>query len=130
MVTCSADDAGQILTISYSGHVTPVQMGECLEVIRERMQHVRDGFIVLADLTNLEAMDDTCATALGEIMEWCSAKGMTASVRVIPDPTKDIGFNLIALFHYQKPVRTFTFPSLAEAMKCLIAEFPSLSTAT
>jgi anti-anti-sigma regulatory factor len=125
MVSCSADDAGQILTISHSGHVTRGQVEACLKSTQDSMEHLRPGFVLLGDLTNLESMDDTCATALGAIMELCSSRGVTAIVRVIPDPSKDIGFNLISLFHFQKPVRTYECRNLAEAMKYLLAEFPS-----
>jgi len=123
MVSCNADDAGQILTISYGRRVNSSQVEECLRSI-ERMGHLQRGFVLLSDLTQLESMDEDCATPLGAIMELCSSRGISAIVRVIPDPSKDIGFNLIALFHFQKPVRTYTCPNLAEAMKYLLAEFP------
>jgi anti-anti-sigma regulatory factor len=124
MVSCSADDAGQILTISYGRHVTSSEMEECLKSIAA-MDHLQPGFVLLSDLTQLETMDGDCATTLGAIMELCSAKGITAIVRVIPDPSKDIGFNLISLFHFQKPVRTYESPNLAEAMKHVLVEYPS-----
>ena len=54
---------------------------------------------------------------------------MAVAVWVIPDPSKDIGLNLIARFHCWQPVRTHTRSNLAEAMKCLLAEFPDLAAA-
>jgi len=129
MVTCSLDAAGLILTVSYSHHVTPDEVQVCFRTIRNQMHHLQRGFVMLSDLTTLESMDEACATPLGAIMELCSSRGMAATVRVIPDPSKDIGFNLISLFHFQRPVRTHTHPNLAEAMKCLLAEFPDLAAA-
>jgi hypothetical protein len=40
-------------------------------------------------------------------------------VRVIPDPQKDIGLNILSLFHYRRRVRIVTCKTLAEAMKAL-----------
>jgi hypothetical protein len=40
-------------------------------------------------------------------------------VRVIPDPQKDIGMQIMSLFHYDRRVRIVTCESLAEAMKVL-----------
>jgi hypothetical protein len=45
--------------------------------------------------------------------------GMELIVRVIPDPAKDIGFNLISRFHYHHRPRTATFKTLAEAATLL-----------
>jgi hypothetical protein len=47
---------------------------------------------------------------------------MLTVVRVIPDPNKDIGFDLISRFHHDPPVKTQTHESLAEAIKSLLTE--------
>ena len=44
---------------------------------------------------------------------------MLSVVQVIPDPSKDIGFDLISRFHHDPPVKTQTYESLAEAIKGL-----------
>jgi hypothetical protein len=83
------------------------------------MDRLKSGFLLLTDLSNLESMDASCAPALGAVMDLCSAKGMLNEVRVIPEPSKDIGFVLISRFHHNPPVKTQTFQSLAEAIKHL-----------
>ena len=40
-------------------------------------------------------------------------------VRVIPDPYKDIGLNIVSLFHYPRRVRIVTCETLEEAMRAL-----------
>jgi hypothetical protein len=40
-------------------------------------------------------------------------------VRVIPDPHKDIGLNIMSLFHYRRRVRIITCETLAEALRSL-----------
>jgi hypothetical protein len=86
------------------------------------MDNLQPGFLLLTDLSNLESMDASCAPELGAIMDLCSSKGMSTVVQVIPDPNKDIGFDLIACFHHDPPVKTQTHASLAEAIKSLHTE--------
>jgi hypothetical protein len=40
-------------------------------------------------------------------------------VRVIPDPRKDIGLNMLSLFHYRRGIRIVTCMTLEEATKTL-----------
>jgi len=122
MVSCSVDDCGEILTITYMDAVEPDQVELCRRAIRDKMQHLKPGFALLIDLTNMESMDQECAQVLGATIELCSSREMAVAVWVIPDPRKDIGLNLIARFHCWTPVRTHTRHNLAEAMKCLMLE--------
>jgi hypothetical protein len=110
------------LTLNYSGHVDELEMGRCLESVRNFLPHLQSGFLLFSDLTHLDSMDLECAHDIGELMEICSEKGLSAVVRVIPDPTKDIGLNLISLFHYHGPVRVRTHENMAEAINDLVTE--------
>ena len=127
MVSCCADESGQILAISCRSHVT----ADCVEggrrAIRDTMKHLRPGFALLCDMTHMETMNPDCAESLGALIELCSAREMGVAVWVIPDPSKDIGLNLISRFHLWQPVRMHTRPNLAEAVKCLILERPALA---
>jgi len=105
--------------MSYSQHIGADEMKRCLGTVRDLMDNLKPGFLLLTDLSNLESMDASCAPELGAIMDLCSAKGMATVVQVIPDPSKDIGFDLISQFHHNPPVHTQTHQSLAEAIKNL-----------
>ncbi len=74
------------------------------------------GFTLLTDLSGLEAMDAGCAASIGDLMELCDREGLACAVRVIPDPTKDIGFVLISRFHQLRSVRVQTYESIEEAL--------------
>jgi len=108
--------------MSYSQHVGVEQMEDGLETVRGLMAHLKPGFLLLTDLSNLESMDIACASALGGIMDLCSENEMSTVVRVIPDPTKDIGFDLISKFHHHSPIKTQTYENLAEAIADLLVE--------
>ena len=127
MILCKVDESGRVLTMSYSQHIGAEEMRRCLGTVRDLMEHLKPGFLLLTDLSNLESMEACCAPELGAIMDLCSAKGMLTVVQVIPDPNKDIGFDLISHFHHDPPVKTQTHASLAEAIKSLRAE-PSEAT--
>jgi hypothetical protein len=122
MVTCSADECGHFLTISFSRQVTHDCIEKSRRHIRDEMKHLRCGFALLVDLTHMESMDQECAQAIGALIELCSSRELGVAVWVIPDPKKDIGLNLISKFHLWQPVRMHTRPNLAEAMKCLFVE--------
>ena len=64
-------------------------------------------------------MEVTCAPHLKRIMELCNAKGVSTVVRVIPDPRRDIGLQIMSSFHYGPDVRIQTCPSLDEATASL-----------
>ena len=127
MVSCSADQSGQYLTISYCRHVTAKCVEDCRREIRDNMKHLRPGYALLCDLTHMETMDPDSAQCVGALIELCSAREMGVAVWVIPDPSKDIGLNLISRFHLWQPVRMHTRANLAEAVKCLVLERPALA---
>ena len=70
-------------------------------------------------LSQLESMEVTCAPCIGRIMELCRDAEVGAIARVIPDPTKDIGFQILSYFHYPSTIPIATCHSLDEAMKSL-----------
>jgi hypothetical protein len=122
MILCTADRAGRVLSISYSKHVGTHDMHRCLETVHELMHQLKPGFVILSDLSHLDSMDAACASDLGALMDLCSAGGLSTVIRVMPDPSKDIGFNIISHFHMPPPLRTETHETLAEAVSSLMAE--------
>jgi len=122
MISYHVDDSGRILSLSYSRHVTPHEVEDLLDASRNRMGHLQSDFVLFSDLSHLESMDPACAEGLGALMELLSERGIGLVLRVIPDPSKDIGLNLISLFHYRKPVRVHTVANVAEALKVLLDE--------
>ncbi|HEX4141825.1 MAG TPA: hypothetical protein VHY09_15865 [Candidatus Methylacidiphilales bacterium] len=126
MISYSVDESGRILSLNYSRRVTRQEVDDLLDTCRNHLDNLRPGFLMFSDLTNLESMDAACAEGLGTIMELLSERGISVVLRIIPDPSKDIGLNLISLFHYRKPVRVHTLANVAEALKVLLDEAPSL----
>jgi len=84
------------------------------------MKEITPGFRVLTDFRWLERMDPAAAAPLAEIMDALAEKNVAAVVRVIPDPHKDIGLNILSQFHYGPQIKVASFESLAEALSALM----------
>lgn len=67
-------------------------------------------------------MEPAATAALAEIMDALAEKEVAAAVRVVPDPEKDIGLNILSQFHYGLQIKLATFESLAEALSALMDE--------
>jgi anti-anti-sigma regulatory factor len=119
MFSVEADDAERLIKIRWSGKVDSTEMRTCAEQLAGSLAEVRPGFRILTDMTDLESMDPTGARFLGSIMDLCLEKQVGHVVRVLPEPHKDIGFNIMSYFHYGSKVRVTTCQSLTDAWQLL-----------
>ena len=122
MVAFETDQPQNLLTIRYSGSVVRDEVERGLEEVRAALAKLQSGFRLLADLTDLQSMEVACAPIIEKAMDMCNAKGTSMVVRVIPDPTRDIGMQIMSLFHYGNDVRIVTCETLDEAKNILRAE--------
>ena len=119
MFSVEASDAERLIKISWSGQVDSDEMRKCAEEICAAASKLRPGFRLLADMTGLKSMDYAGAPYISSIMDLCVTKQVEHVVRVIPDPRKDIGLNIMSYFHYGSKVRITICEDLAEAMRLL-----------
>jgi hypothetical protein len=122
MYSVESDRSKRLLVISAAGQVTKKEVETVALRVREIMKEVTPGFRVLTDFRWLERMDPAAAVPLAEIMDALAAKDVATVVRVVPDPRKDIGLNILSQFHYGPQIKLATFESLAEALSALIDE--------
>ena len=122
MFTISLDQTENTLTISYRGRVTLDETRRCEEEVKLALTILEPDFRLLVDLTGLESMDLSCSPYLASIMERCNAAGVAEVLRIIPDPTRDIGLQILSFFHYSDDVYVHTCGSLAEANALLEKE--------
>ena len=113
------DKTKNLLKFSYAQHVGPEDTKAVTEKTAALLPELRPGFRLLTDLSGLESMDVACLSDIRRMMDVLNQKGVELVVRVIPDPHKDIGLNILSLFHYRRRVRIVTCETLAEAMKVL-----------
>jgi hypothetical protein len=119
MFLVMSNKAKQLLYCSYVERVGPDELKRSREDIQSMLAEMQPGFRVLVDLSRVESIDIECVPEIGWIMELVDRSGVGMVVRVIPNPQKDIGMNILTHFHYRHPPRMVTCASLTEAAKVL-----------
>ena len=118
MIKSTYDAKRNAVIIEFEGHVDASQSEQFLADVQKTLPKAQ-GFSVLTDLTALEKMDRDVQGTVTEVMDILNAHGVGRVVRVIPDSGKDIGFNILSVFHYSKGVKILTLESREEALKKL-----------
>jgi hypothetical protein len=119
MYAVELDRSKRLLVIGASQRVTAEQAELAAQRIRELLQDVPPGFRVLADFRWLDSMDLAAARHIAEIMDALAEKGVASVTRVMPDPHKDIGLNILSQFHYGPEIQIATFQTLADALQSM-----------
>ena len=119
MFQVEVDKSKNLLKISYAQHVGPEDAQRVQEKIPTLLPDLQPGFRLLTDLSGLESMDLACVPYIKRMMDLCNKQGIEKVVRVIPDPHKDIGLNILSLFHYRRRVKIVTCQTLEEALRVL-----------
>lgn len=122
MFSVEADRSKRLVVISVAGHVTAEEVKEAAQQVREILVDIAPGFRALTDFRWLESMQTAASPYMAEIMDALSQKKVSSVVRVIPDPRKDIGLNILSQFHYGSEIRPITFETLADALQSLAGE--------
>jgi hypothetical protein len=108
-----------LLKLSFYGKVTPAETTRSLEQLHAVVPEMKPGFYQLTDLRELEDMDPACASDIEKTMDLANKHGVSTIIRIIPHPQKDIGLNIMSLFHYSRGVRIITCKRMEEALKLL-----------
>lgn len=126
MYAVELDQLKRLLVISAAQRVTAEQVKAVAKRVGELLQDVAPGFRVLVDFRWLESMDSAAAPHLAEIMETLTDKRVASVTRVMPDPHKDIGLNILSQFHYAPDIPITTFNTLADALQTIAGkvDFP------
>jgi hypothetical protein len=116
MYSVEADKAKTLIIISAAGRVTAEEVRAAAMQVRELVQEAAPGFAAMADFRFLERMDAAAAPHIGEIMDALAAKQVALVVRIMPDPHKDIGLNILSQFHYGRGIQIVTVDTLTDAL--------------
>src|SRR5712671_3696227 len=128
MYALELDRSKRLLVISAAHRVTAEEANRAAQRIRELLQDVAPGFRVLADFRGLQSMDSAAVRHIAEIMDALAEKNVASVTRVMPDPHKDIGLNILSQFHYGPEVTITTFETLADAVQSIAAKADSRSS--
>jgi anti-anti-sigma regulatory factor len=121
MYAVEIDQSKRFLVISAVQRVTAEQAKEVAHKIRKLLEDVPPGFRVLVDFRWLDSMDSDAARHVAEIMDALAEKRVASVTRVMSDPHKDIGLNILSRFHYGPEIQIATYETLADALQSLAA---------
>lgn len=90
-----------------------------MDDVAQQLPSLRTNFTVFTDLSGIQTMDTACVPEVERMMDVCRDKGVGTVIRVIPKRSKDVGFNILSLFHYPKAVHVLTCATVAEGERAL-----------
>ena len=116
------DQLKNVLRLTFELNFDEDDAKQCLKKVEICLPQLKSGFKILTDLRNIETITSSAMPHIEHIMDICNEKGVSRVARVIPDPNKDVGFNIMSLFHYSNNVHIITCPTMAEALKGLFVK--------
>jgi len=121
MLLVTSNKLKQLVLVSYVGDVSPGDLERGRAEIRPVLADMKPGFSLLVDLSQLRSMGIECVDELGRNMELFDKHEVGVVVRVVPDPLKDIGMNILTIFHYPHHPRIVTCDNMVEGVKAALA---------
>jgi hypothetical protein len=119
MVLATCNKAKRLLYVSYIERVKVSDLKRGRDDLKTLLEELGPDFRLLVDFSQLESMGSDCAAELGQLMDLFDQSNVRLVVRVIPDPKKDIGMNILTLFHYRHRPKIVTCSKLSEAARAL-----------
>ena len=116
---CDASD--NVITIRIEGIFDFQQADEVHSKMQTVLLNMKSGFTVVTDISLLEQMDPESLKSISKTMDLFNSHGIGRAIRVVPDSSKDIGFNIISFFHYSPKVKIRTFESMSKAREYIDA---------
>jgi hypothetical protein len=119
MFLATSNPARQLLSTCYIDEVQPDELVRSRADVQALVAGLAPGYRLLVNLSQLKSMSVECLTELGALMELFDQSGVGLVVRVIPDETKDIGLNILTVFHYPHHPQIITCQTMTEAARAL-----------
>lgn len=115
MILVTSSISAQLMVVAYIGQVRANEFRGDRQTFGGQLGGMKAGFTLLTDFSHLTAMDSDCAPEIGRWMELVGKSGIGRVIRVIPDPTKDIGMSILSAFHYPPQAQSLTCRNMIEA---------------
>lgn len=123
MIRVQCDSKRNLVMAHFSGKIDPAAAETFFEDIQKVIPQCGKGFQLLTDLTDIQEVDFKIQPTIQKVMKYLNDQGVREILRVIPDPSKDIGLNIMSAFHYSKNVTFRTFQTRDEVERALNSPF-------
>ncbi|MBN3039922.1 MAG: hypothetical protein JW867_02220 [Candidatus Omnitrophica bacterium] len=108
------------LFVTLKGVFTAQQSKEILKDIPKKLSQLKNDFTLLTDMCSLKEIEDQARPYIEKTMNLLNKHGVSKIIRIIPESSDDIGFNIMSLFHYSKDVKITTFKSFKELVENIL----------
>ncbi len=105
----------RLLHLSFIGQTNTSELESGVVEVQALLNDLAPGFVLLTDLSRLEEMDVACGTHIGRIMDLCRQRGVGRIIRVVPKPGRDIGLNILSIFHYGPSLHAVVCENMLQA---------------
>jgi hypothetical protein len=119
MLLVTSNKSKQLLSIRFIGLVRLEEFQNACRDMTAELRTMLPGFRYLVDFSQLDSVELRCAPEIGRLMELVGQAGANLVVRFIPDPRKDIGMNILTIFHYPKNLKVVTCQNLNDVIQAL-----------
>jgi len=110
-----ADVAANQVRLSFIGSINGAELERYYSDVERALKSLRSGYSMLTDFTDMEEMTIDSAPAIQRTMEMMKNTEVGLVVRVIPDPSKDLGVSILSLFHLPRSLKIVTTETRDEA---------------
>jgi hypothetical protein len=119
MISVELNRSGRLLIISATGHVSAEEVEQTAGRVRDLLQQAAPGLHALTDFRWLESIHPSAAPYITEIMGTLARHHVASIIRIIPNPGRDIGLEMLAQFRYSAELPISTVETLVEALDSL-----------
>ena len=114
---------GDLLIWHFRDSVDSSQIEKYYHQIKSIIRKTTPGFTLITDLSELKSMDTECTDFIGASMDLINQAQVSRVYRVISNSEIDIGWNILAKFHYDMTrVQIQIMPTFYEAIRKFIVE--------
>lgn len=110
-----ADVAANQVRLLFIGCINGAELEKYYSDVERALKSLRSGYSLLTDFTDMKEMTIDSAPMIDRTMEMMKSTGVGLVVRVIPDPSKDLGVSILSLFHLPRSLKIVTTETRDEA---------------
>lgn len=117
MIEVKVNKKNDLLVLTFKDNVDKKQAEDLFNNVLSLAPRMQKDFKVLSDLSLLTQMHLDAHYHVESLMDMLNQHGVSKVIRIIPDSSIDIGFNIMSLFHYSSDVKIHTYKTFEDAVK-------------